>query len=157
MLSDLALLDTNILLRSLYADSPHYSAARALINQAKSSDAAFCVVPQVLAEFYAVVTNPSQVPDVKTSAEALATIRIFLKRPGITLLPAPVDIFERWSALLEKQPVTGRKFFDVQLVAAMLGNGVKKIYTFNVNDFSPFAELEVLEPSEPLPEDDFME
>ena len=28
-------------------------------------------------------------------------------------------------------------------------NGVKKIYTFNVTDFTPFGEIEVIEPKAP--------
>ncbi len=40
---------------------------------------------------------------------------------------------------------------DIQLVATMLGNGITRIYTFNRNDFAPFAELEVLAPSVDAP------
>jgi hypothetical protein len=31
----------------------------------------------------------------------------------------------------------------------MLAQGVRRIYTFNVSDFSPFAEIEVIEPKAP--------
>ena len=64
-------------------------------------------------------------------------------------MPVPVDVVDRWTDLVRRHPVTGRKIFDVQLVATMLGNGVKKIYTFNVTDFEPFADIEVLVPEAP--------
>jgi hypothetical protein len=47
------------------------------------------------------------------------------------------------------QHVTNRKIFDAQLVATMLAHSVRRIYTFNVSDFSPFAEIEIIEPRAP--------
>jgi predicted nucleic acid-binding protein len=55
----------------------------------------------------------------------------------------------RWTALVRHHPVSGRKIFDVQLVATLLANGVRKLYTFNRTDFEPFAEIEVLTPVAP--------
>jgi hypothetical protein len=48
--------------------------------------------------------------------------------------------------LLRRRPVTGADIFDLQLVAVMLANDVKRIYTFNAGDFEPFAELTVQQP-----------
>jgi hypothetical protein len=45
-----------------------------------------------------------------------------------------------------RHPATRGKIFDLQLVATMLGNGVRKIYTLNRSDFEPFDEIEVLVP-----------
>jgi len=101
-------------------------------------------------EFYAIITNPQCVSAPFTAPEALTELANIRALPGITQLPVPLDIVDRWSALIVHRLVTGHDFFDVQLVAAMLGNGVEKIYTFNVKDFTPFAELEVIE-SPPLP------
>jgi predicted nucleic acid-binding protein len=39
--------------------------------------------------------------------------------------------------------------FDLQLVATMLGHGVRRIYTFNAKDFDPFQELDVIVPTLP--------
>jgi predicted nucleic acid-binding protein len=52
----------------------------------------------------------------------------------------------RWADLAEKHGVTGADIFDLQLVATMLENGVRRIYTFNREDFERFAELEVIMP-----------
>jgi hypothetical protein len=46
-----------------------------------------------------------------------------------------------------RRPVTGARVHDLHIVAAMLGNGVSRIYTFNADDFSPFTDLTVLTPS----------
>jgi hypothetical protein len=57
-------------------------------------------------------------------------------------LTTPLDVVDRWVALLRQHPVTGRQVFDAQLVAAMLGNGMTRLYTFNRTDFECFAGLQ---------------
>jgi hypothetical protein len=93
-----------------------------------------------------VVTNPRRVSTPRSPTDALDAIDIILAMPGMTLLPTPVDLVARWTQFVRKTPVSGAKVFDVQLVAAMLGNGVTKIYTYNVADFQPFSQLQVLTP-----------
>ena len=148
MSRDPTLLDTNVLIDALYKDSDHHPAARALLEQAKQEDAGFCITPQVLAEFYAVVTHPRRVTHPKLPEEALSAIGAFLAMPGMSLLLIPPDIVPRWMELVRRYPqhVMSRKIFDAQLVATMLAHSVRRIYTFNVSDFSPFAEIEVIEP-----------
>jgi hypothetical protein len=72
-----------------------------------------------------------------------------LALPGITLLPVPSDVVGRLLTLVRRRPVTAIKVYDLQLIAAMLGNGVKTIYTFNTEDFEPFEEIEVRVPEPP--------
>jgi predicted nucleic acid-binding protein len=59
------------------------------------------------------------------------------------MLPAVVI---RWAELAEKHGVTGADVFNLQLVATMLENGVRRIYTFHRDDFERFGELEVVTP-----------
>ena len=58
----------------------------------------------------------------------------------------PVDVVARWVTLVRRHSVLRKRIFDVQLVATMLANGVRRIYTFNVKDFRLFAEIEAVEP-----------
>jgi toxin-antitoxin system PIN domain toxin len=143
---ELAALDTNVLVYALYADAEHHRAARLLVDQARTANAALCLTPQVLAELYSVITNPRRVTEAKPPEAVLEVITNFLAMPGLTLLPFPLDLVSRWTALLRRHPVTGRKVFDVQLVATLLGNGVRKLSSFNRPDFEPFTEIEVLTP-----------
>jgi predicted nucleic acid-binding protein len=103
----------------------------------------------VLAELYAMITNPRRVSAPFTSDEALAEIEKVRALPGLTLLPVPLDVVDRWVALLRQHPVTGRQVFDAQLVATMLGNGITRLYTFDRADFERFPGLEVLIPVAP--------
>jgi len=103
----------------------------------------------VLAEFYAIITDPRRVSVADTAEEARQEVEKIRNKPGIRILPVPVDIVDRWLALLQTHPVTRARIFDVQLVATMLGNEVRRIHTFNVRDFIGFPELEMLRPIAP--------
>ena len=144
---ELAMLDTNILVYAYYEDAAHYPAAFPLFDRAQEPGALVCVSPQVLAEFYAVITNPRRVSAPFSPDEALAEIEKIRALPGLTLLPVPLDIVDRWVALLRDHRLTGRHVFDAQLAATMLGNGITKLYTFNRTDFERFAGIEVLTPT----------
>jgi toxin-antitoxin system PIN domain toxin len=147
--TDQSLIDTNVLVYALYEDARHHLRARALLDRAVDPHARFCVAPQNLIEFYAVVTNPRRVTQSKSATEALAAIADLLAQPGVSVIPVPGDLLSRWTALLEQHPVTGRRVFDLQLIATMLGNGLRRIYTFNAKDFEPFEDLEVIVPAMP--------
>ena len=49
--------------------------------------------------------------------------------------------------LLKRYKVTRQEIFDLQLVATMLLNDVRRIYTYNSDDFDKYEEIEVLKPS----------
>ncbi len=146
MSDDLALVDSNVLVYSVLQDSPHHQRSRALLDRAQAGQIEFCVAPQNLAEFYAIITDSRRVTEPRQPAEAIAVVERFIAMPGVRLLSIPDDIVERWLDLMRKRPVTRGETFDVQLVASMLGNGIRKIYTFNESDFHPFDEIEVLAP-----------
>jgi predicted nucleic acid-binding protein len=145
MSDELALVDTNVLVEATFSGTAHHAAARAIVERAKERTGAMCVLPQIVAEFYSIVTDARRVKPVKTPAEALAAIDAYLSLPGMTLLPVPADVVSRLTELLRRRPVRGPEVYDVQLVAGMLGNGIRRIYTFNRDDFTPFDELEVLD------------
>jgi predicted nucleic acid-binding protein len=84
--TDLGLIDTNVLVHSFYDEQPQYPAAVRLRDSAHEDDAALCIAPQTIAEFYAVVTNSRRVSVPFTAAEALAEIDKLLAQPGLALL-----------------------------------------------------------------------
>ena len=79
--------------------------------------------------------------------ETIAAIKAFLALPELRLLPHPLDVVARWCELVRQHPVTGSDIFDLQLIAAMLASGVRRIYTFNVADFRAFTQIEVITPN----------
>jgi predicted nucleic acid-binding protein len=146
---EMAMLNTNVLIYTYYEDTPQHPAAFPLLDRAQEADTSLCLSPQVLAEFYAAITNPRRVSAPFTFDEALAEIEKLRALPGLTLLPVPLDVVDRRVALLREHPIIGRQVFDAQLVVTMLGNGVTRLYTFNRADFEHFPGIEVLTPTAP--------
>ena len=144
--SDRALVDTNVLVYAVYPAMEHHAASKALLDRAQAGEVSLCVTQQVLAEFFAVVTNARRVSTARQPEEALDAIEQFLAMPGMDVLPVLEEVSSRWITLVRQHPVTGGGVFDVQLAATMLVNGVHQIYTFNRPDFEQLGNLQVLEP-----------
>jgi uncharacterized protein len=144
--ADLVVVDTNILVYSIDVQSAFHLPSRAIVERAQSADAGLCFAPQNLAEFFATVTNPRRVTSPKTPEEALITIESFLALPGFEVLPAPVDLVERWVQLCRKCPLSAGDIFDAQLAAIMLANGVETICTYNTEDFHRFPGIKAMRP-----------
>lgn len=141
-----SVLDTNVLIYAHDQVSSYHQAAAALLHMANDPEAALCVTPQTLAEFFAVVTSPKRVRHPRSAEEAILAIEQILLCPGITLLPTPADLVARWIELVRRFPVTRQHIFDLQLAATILGNGINRLYTFNPNDFQSIPDLEILVP-----------
>jgi len=141
------LVDTNVLVYAFFEEAEHHHSALRLLHEAQDREVALCIAPQVLAEFYAVITDARRVTAPYRPEEALEImIDEILAMPGMSLLSVPGDIVNRWAALLKRHPVTRGAVFDAQLVATMLANGVSRIYTYDRSHFERFEELEVLTP-----------
>lgn len=139
------ILDANVLIYAMASEAPQHTASRALVDAVRDDPGVpFYVTSQVLCEFYSVVTNPRRMTVARSGAEAVAALRVFLA--FLKVLPVPAHAVAGWMDLLRRRPVTGANIFDLQLVAVMLANDVKRIYTFNVADFEPFPELSVRQP-----------
>jgi predicted nucleic acid-binding protein len=143
---DPGILDANVLVYAVDADSPQHAISRALLDAASDPSVTLYVTSQILCEFYSVVTNPRRVRTVSSSAQALNIISAMLALPGLFVLPTPARAVAGWMQLLQRHPVTGGDIFDLQIVATMQANGIQRIYTFNTADFQIFPELAVLTP-----------
>jgi predicted nucleic acid-binding protein len=133
--AELALVDTNVLVESLYKSAPHHDRAVKLLDRAQSGEVALCAFPQVFGEFYSVVTDKRRTDPVMSPAQALDAIDTFLVMPGLSLLPLPPDVLQRWLALARRAAVKGGQIFDLQLIAAMIESGITRVFTFNREDF----------------------
>jgi len=129
-----------------FADANITSDAGRCSTNRKRGKLSFASRRRILPNFYAIVTDPRRVATARQPADALDAIERMLAMPGMKLLPTPSDLVDRWIALARRRPVTRGAVFDLQLVATMLGNGVRKIHTFDRADFEPFDEIEVLAP-----------
>ena len=136
------LVDANVLVYAIDADAPQRGALRALLDAARASSTTLFVTPQVLCEFYSIVTNSRRVPRPRSPEDAMRAISILLV--FLHVLPTPARVVEAWLDLLRRRPVLGGHVFDLQIAATMQVNGVQRIYTFNASDFEVFPELAVV-------------
>jgi len=140
-------LDTNILVYSIDLSLPNRDKHRAALEILRpSTTEILCFSSQVLAEFYAVITSAKLVTFPVTSQEAIKRIERLTQMPNSLILPLPNDLFPRWIELRRIHPVTGANIFDLIHVATMMSHGIKRIYTFNSDDFIWCQEIEVIVP-----------
>lgn len=144
--SETALLDSNILIYADQEESPFHSQSKALRNQGLKGEVSLCVCPQVLYEFFAVVTDPRRVTLPVSPREAMAEVEKYYRAKWVLKIYPGRDLLERMVTLFTLYPVRRQGIFDLQLVATMLSNGVTKLYTYNEDHFSRFKEIEVLKP-----------
>jgi predicted nucleic acid-binding protein len=63
-------------------------------------------------------------------------------------LPVTRSVVEKTLELCEKYHITKQRYFDTQLVALMVCEGVRTVITENSKDFLDFTEIEVWNPFE---------
>ena len=145
-ISNLCLVDTNVLIYAADEMSPLHHEASILRDKGTRGEVPLCVTPQVLAEYFAIITDPKRVKQARTQLEAVMEIKKYFDTRQIAkILPNEIT-FPKFLELLAKYPVKGQEIFDLQLVATMLSNGISRIYTYNKNDFTKYQEIEVLSP-----------
>ena len=144
------ILDANVLAYAINADAPQHRSSRALLEAARDPAVTLYVTPQILCEFYSLITNPRRVAVASSPADALGMMSALLALPGLHVLPTPARAVAGLMALLQRHPVTGGDVFDLQIVATMQANSVQRIYTFNTEDFAVFPELLVVNPTRAL-------
>jgi uncharacterized protein len=142
-----ALLDTNVLVYAADADSPFHEPARQLRDRGFRGKTPLAVSPQVLLEFFAVITSPRRVQTARSPQEATAEMAKYMRSRRIRTIYPRTDILHRVLALHAQHPqVTRQEIFDLYLAATMLSNGITRIYTYNQQHFSRFQDLTVLTP-----------
>jgi uncharacterized protein len=139
-------IDANILIYAVNTDAPQHAVSRRLLEAALEPTVTLYVTPQILCEFYSVITNPKRIATAFTAAQATQIIIDLLELPGLRILATPALAALKLTELLKRHPVTGAGIFDLQIVATMQANNVLRVYTFNSADFQIFPDLQVIAP-----------
>ena len=141
-------IDANILVYAADTGAAQHAVSDGLLKTAQNPSTVLYLTSQILCEFYSVATNPRRMVAPFYSSEAIESVSALLAMPGIHLLPTPTQAIVGWMDLLRRNPVTGARVFDLQIVATMQANHVQRIYTFNAADFAVFPELTVVVPKQ---------
>jgi uncharacterized protein len=145
--NDRALVDTNILVYAADTSSSFHEPSRQLRDRGFRGEIPLVVTPQVLMEFFAVITSPRRVTTPRSPEEARAEVEKYARAANILKMYPDSTALEQTLDLMQQHPqVTRQDIFDLFLVATMMANGVTRIYTFNQQHFTRFAGIEVLTP-----------
>jgi predicted nucleic acid-binding protein len=140
------LLDTNIILRLAQPNHEMHDSARDAVQRLNDQKASLCIVPQVIYEYWVVVTRPVENNGLGMTVKDAETAVSTLLR-DLPLLGDGRTVFENWQTLVSKYEVKGKVAHDTRLVAAMLKHSIQDILTFNAADFARFNEICVLTPA----------
>lgn len=138
------LLDTNVLCRLAERGHPDHSTAENAIAKLRGQQHELCLVPQVLYEYWVVVTRPAAENGLgMTTADVDAAIDLWLE--VFTLLRDERGIFVLWRELARQHDAKGKSAHDTRLVAAMNRHNLSHLLTFNVADFRRYPGIEVVD------------
>lgn len=139
------LVDTNVLIYATLAADPRHARAREVLDQRSRTDVEMFISVQNLAEMYPNLTGPkNQPPD--SPPLARDKIRSVARLRGLTVLPLTLDATLHALDLCAEACVTRQAYFDAQLAALMLREGIPVIVTENVADFAKFSGIRAIDP-----------
>jgi predicted nucleic acid-binding protein len=138
------LLDTNVLCRLAEKTHPLHAAAATAVARLRDGGHELCLTPQVLYEYWVVVTRPASENGLGMSTvEVDKAIGLWLEL--FTLLRDERGVFDHWRELVVSYDVKGKQAHDARLAAAMKRHGVSHLATFNASDFRRYQGLVALD------------
>ena len=129
------LLDTNVIVHAIYKGSPLHLPAATLMNRALEQKGQFCIAPQNIIEFLAVVTRSRFVDPPLGVADAVNVAnRLFKSRRLRKIYPARGTV-QRAMNEGRRIGLKGTDWYDLYLAATMRDNKIETIVTENLRDF----------------------
>jgi len=143
---EIAFLDTNILVYAVETDNPLHKRATALMDRANTGELAICLSPQIMGELYSTITNPRKIRKACPLDEAVDIVKSLWESDTILKIYPKQETLDLTLDLVKRYQLKSLDFFDAQIVATMVDNGVTTIYTVNENDFAIFKEIKAVNP-----------
>lgn len=144
-LSGSVLVDTNVLIYATLEADPRHAQAREVLSLRLSPTIQLCVSVQNLAEMYPNLTSPqnslTDSPEIaRRKIESIAGLE------GMTVWPLSLSITRRALSLCQDFNISRQRYFDMQLTATMLEEGIGTVLTENSKDFEGIDEIRVVNP-----------
>lgn len=138
------LCDSNIFVYAYDSLSPFHRRAKGFLEEKTGIKGELCLTPQVLLEFFAIITKKAKNP-LRADAALKIIKEIKENKNLIFIFPLETTYF-RALELAKRYQRKGSAIFDFYLVATMLDNDIASICTHNVADFEKIAEITVFDP-----------
>jgi predicted nucleic acid-binding protein len=111
--SDLVLVDTNVLVYAADTTAAFHEPSKQLRDRGMRGELPLAISPQVLLEFFAVVTSPRRVAHPRSPEEAREEIEKYVRAPEIRKIHPGENILDRVLTLLQQYPQVARQeIFD---------------------------------------------
>lgn len=133
--------DSNIWLRSSEPAHPMYPLATRSVATLPGQQNEIYLVPQVVTEYWRVVTGASSARGGLGWAPEKAHQEVQRLELDFPLLPDTPAVYQHWRQIVHSVGVSGAQVYDARLVAAMLAHGLTHILTFNTDDFRRYEHL----------------
>jgi predicted nucleic acid-binding protein len=131
--------DTNVLVYSTVSGNPWYQQAREWLAALQLEGRDLCVTTQILREYMVVLTRGDVFEKLFSVDQVLVQIHALL--PEFTVLDEPLTASELLRALVQRHQIRGKNIHDANIVAVMLAHSVRRLATFNSDDFQRFDEI----------------
>ena len=139
------LVDSNVLIYSTLRNDSRYAKACEVVAARNLPGCQMYISAQNLAEMFPNLTGPkTQPPD--SPAIARAKIASIAGLDRCLVLPVTRLVVEKALELCERHHVTRQRYFDCQLAATMLLEGIPEIVTENESDFASIPGIHVINP-----------
>jgi predicted nucleic acid-binding protein len=138
-------IDSNVLLRIADPGDAKHDAAVTTLAALVNSGEILVITPQIAAEFWNVATRPVQNNGLGMSVDEARNEMVRLEG-FFSICEESVDVYVEWTRLVVAHAVKGVQVHDARIVAAMNVYGIRRIVTFNGDDFKRYNEIEVILP-----------
>jgi len=133
-----ALLDTMVLVHAAYRDAELHRDAAVLVDRGLRNRGVFCIAPQNLVEFAAVVTRARLVAPSMSGSDVSKIVGVLYRSRALTKIYPKRATVSRAVAEGARLGVTGPAWYDLFLAITMVDNGVDTVVTENTADFRKF-------------------
>jgi predicted nucleic acid-binding protein len=133
-----ALLDTNVLVHAAYKAAAHHRAAAELLARGLREKGLYCIAPQNIVEFAAVVTRPRFVDPVLPAGEVDRICNLLYLSRTLSKIHPIRGTVGRTTREGARLGVTGTAWYDLYLAMTMRDSGVDTIITQDIADFRKF-------------------
>ena len=133
-----ALLDTNVLVYATYSRSPLHVEAATLVDRSLRQRGLFCIAPQNLIEFAAVVTRRRTGDTPLPPQEVLRITDLLYRSRTLAKIYAQRGTAARAMREGSSLGIAGSAWFDLFLAMTMRDAGVRVVVTENKVDFERF-------------------
>ncbi len=137
-------LDTNVLLYQTFEDidAAKHAVVSEMLSDLDEQGHRFYIAPQILREFIALATNDAILKTPLRDADLLLKINEF--ESAFTLVFETPQSWDVLKDLCRRYTIKKHRIHDANIAAMVIAHEMDWLWTFNLKDFQPFADIRLL-------------